>query len=436
MRFYIHDANHFLGIAGMMGKQEDRGGLQEQLNDVSDALHAVLDIGMSGLEAKDPEGQLYEIMQTLIDLFKADAAVIFVREGNNLSAFMSLGAEEDAVQRFTLPIGQGFAGKIAETKEHVYVHNAQEDPLVISPYIKKAGIRSMLGVPLLYGGEAIGVLHVDWLKAHLFSELELEVLRVAAERCASAIAIARMCEINNDLNTQACMYLDIIEHDLKNLNKVMLEDLDTVLSIPGLDREAKDTVEGVKLDVKESETLIDNVRILHHTLNEVLPLETMDLDGLIESAIEEVEWPETKNVDIRYAPQMGRAVNGNALLKDVFFTLMNNAIMCSRGDVVLDVKVDKLHLDMQPYYAVTIADNSQEIPDETKEGLFSFHLGITQAHGKALPLFLVKLILDRIGGDIRVENRVPGDYKKGSEFTVTLPAIEAKVIPEPEPAYR
>jgi K+-sensing histidine kinase KdpD len=423
-------------MAWMMGKQEDRGSLQEQLDEVSSMLHAVLDVGMSGLEAKDPEEQLYDVLQTLIDLFKADAAAILLREGNSLAAFMSLGAEEDAVERFTVFMGQGFAGKIAETKEHLYVHDAQEDPIVISPYVKKAGIRSMLGVPLLYGGETIGVLHVDWLKTRPFSEAELEVLKVASERCASAIAIARMCEINNDLNMQACMYLDIIEHDLKNLDKVMLEDLDTVLSIPGLDREAKDTVEGVKADVMESETLINNVRVLHRTLNEALPVETMDVDELIEKAIEEVDWPEGKNVEIRYTPQMGRAVNGNELLKDVFYTLMKNAVMCSRGDVAIDVKVDQIRLDMQPYYTVTIADNSQEIPDETREGLFAFHLGLTQAHGKALPLFLVKLVLDRMGGDIRVENRVPGDYRQGSEFIVTLPAIEARVVPELEPAYR
>ncbi len=418
-----------------MGKQEDRGGIQEP-DDLRNALHAVLDIGMSGLEAKDPQEQIYDILQTLIDLFEADAALVLLREGNNLISFMGLGAGQDAVERFTVPIGQGFAGKIAETKEHYFVHDAQTDPIVISPFIKKAGIRSMLGVPLLYGGEAIGVLHADWLKAHLYSELELEVLQVAADRCASAIAIARMCEINNDLGVQANMYLDIIEHDIKNLNKVMLEDLDTVLSIPQLGKETRDTIQGVKRDVKESETVIDNVRILHHTLNETLPLETMDLDELIEKALEEVEWPETKNVEILYVPQMGRAVNGNALLKDVFYTLMNNAIMCSRGDVVVEIKVDKIHVDMRPYYTVTISDNAQEIPDDIKEELFTFHLGITQAHGKALPLFLVRLILDRIGGDIRVDSRVPGDYKKGTEFVITLPAIEAKVIPETEPTYR
>jgi len=47
-------------------------------------------------------------------------------------------------------------------------------------------------------------------------------------------------------------------------------------------------------------------------------------------------------------------------------------------------------------------------PDEVKDEMFTFHPGITRAYGKALPMFLVKLVLDRLGGDIRVESRVPG----------------------------
>jgi K+-sensing histidine kinase KdpD len=419
----------------MMGKQEDRGSLQEQLDSANEALHAVLDVGMSGRDAVDAEEQLYDILQTLIDLFKADAAVLHLREGNDLTAFMALGAGEDATQRFTVAVGQGFEGTIAETKEHLYVQDARGDPIVISPYVKRAGIRSMLGVPLLYGGESIGVLHVDWKNTHLFSERELEILQVAAERCSSAIAVGRLCELNVDLSSQASMYLDIIEHDIKNLNKIMLEDLDTVLSIPALGWEARETIQGVKRDVQETETVIDNVRVLHHTLSEDLPVETLDLDGLLEEAIKEVEWPQTKIVEIHYSPEMGRMINGSVVLKDVFFTLLNNAIMCSRGDVSLDITVDKVHIDMQPCYTVSFIDNAQAIPDATRDDFFTFHLGITQAHGKALPMFLVKLIVERLGGDIRVDSRVPGDYKQGSEFVITLPAIEAKVVPETEPVY-
>ncbi|MDI6897628.1 GAF domain-containing sensor histidine kinase [Methanocella conradii] len=422
-------------MAGMMGKHED-GGLQEQLNKASEIVNMVLEIGMSGARARHAEEQLYDVLQTLRGNLNADFITILLREDKNLAAIMGFGEGWETAEGFIEPIGQGFAGKIAETKEHLYVHDARVDPIVISPYIKSAGIRSMLGVPLLYGGEPVGVLQLGWKGTHPFSEMELKILNVAAERCASAIVISRMCEINDDLNAQACMYLDIIEHDLKNLNKVMHEDLDSVLSIPDLDRDVKDTIEGVKRDLRESETIVDNVRVLYHTLNEDLPIETMDLDSLIQDAIKEVEWPETKNVGIHYAPEMGRVVNGTILLKDVFYTLVNNAIMCSRGDAVIDISVGKVHVDRQPFYIVSVIDDSQAIPDDVKEELFDFHFGVSQAHGKALPLFLVKLIVDRMGGSIMVENRVPGDYRRGSVFRVVLPAIEAAVIPEVEPVYR
>jgi len=95
-----------------------------------------------------------------------------------------------------------------------------------------------------------------------------------------------------------------------------------------------------------------------------------------------------------------------------------------------------VNVDLKPYYTVSIIDNSQQIPEETRDELFTFHLGITQARGKMLPLFLVKLIVDRLGGDMRLESRVPGDYKQGSEYIIMLPAIEAQVVPETEAAYR
>jgi signal transduction histidine kinase len=414
-------------MAGMMGKQEDRG---VKPDNKDEAFQALLDIGLSAQDARDAEEQLYGILQTLMGLFKADSAELLLREGNELAVFMSPGVEEDASNRFTLNVGQGYAGKIAETKAYLYVRDAQTDPVVISPYIKNAGIRSMLGVPIVYGGEAIGVLHLDWLRTHLFSELELQLLKVAAERCASAIAVARMGELNEELNKQSDIYLDIIERDIMGLNMAMLQDLDTVLSIPDLDEEAKDTLEGVKHNMKESETIVDNVRILHHTLSEDLPLETMDLDELLEDAIKEVKWPETKNVEIHYSSQLGRAVNSTLLLKEVFFTLIYNAVMCSREDVTITINVDKMQIDDSPYYAISIIDDAQQIPDDIKDDLFTFNLGVTQAHGKALPMFLVRLVLDRMGGDIRVENRVRGDYRKGTEFVITLPAIEGKAIPE------
>lgn len=401
-----------------------------------EAMSAVLRITESMAGTADTDEQVRDVLQILKDVMKADAAVLLLREDGTLRIYESIGVEEDAKPGFTIQYGQGFAGTIVEKKEHLYVRDAQTDPIVISPYVKRAGIHSMLGVPLLFNGDAIGVLHVDWLKTHLFTERELEIMIAAAEHCASSVAIAKMCERNCDANRQIEMYLDIIEHDIDGLNNIMVNDLETLLSIPDLDRDAKDTVKGIMDDVKESETIVENVRKLHETLSEELLLGTLDLDELIKGAIAEEEMQVGRNINIKYTPQMGRAVNGTEMLKDVFSSILDYMVKSSRGDLTIDINVDKVNMADQPYYVVSIGSNGPGIPDEVKSEFFAFHLGITQARGKALPMFIIRLLTDRIRGDVEVEDRVPGDHTKGPKFTVTIPAIEGEVIAMQEPQYR
>ena len=58
---------------------------------------------------------------------------------------------------------------------------------VLNPILREKGIKSLLGVPLLLGGEAIGVLHVGSLTPRLFTADESELLQLVAERVAIAI---------------------------------------------------------------------------------------------------------------------------------------------------------------------------------------------------------------------------------------------------------
>ncbi len=48
----------------------------------------------------------------------------------------------------------------------------------------------------------------------------------------------------------------------------------------------------------------------------------------------------------------------------------------------------------------------------------------TKAKGSGLGLYLVKTLVEHYGGDIRVEDRVPGDYSKGAKFIITIPSSE------------
>ena len=58
---------------------------------------------------------------------------------------------------------------------------------VRNPLLVDRGIRSLLGVPLLAGGNVIGVLHVGSLSGRPFGQQDVELLQLAADRAALAL---------------------------------------------------------------------------------------------------------------------------------------------------------------------------------------------------------------------------------------------------------
>ena len=70
------------------------------------------------------------------------------RETDELVARAALGIEEEVVAGVRIPIGGGFAGRVAATKQPVIIDNLATFP-VLNPILREKGIESMLGVPLL-----------------------------------------------------------------------------------------------------------------------------------------------------------------------------------------------------------------------------------------------------------------------------------------------
>jgi hypothetical protein len=56
-----------------------------------------------------------------------------------------------------------------------------------NPLLVDRGIKSLLGVPLFAGGNVIGVLHVGSLTGRTFSQPDVELLQLAADRAAGAL---------------------------------------------------------------------------------------------------------------------------------------------------------------------------------------------------------------------------------------------------------
>ncbi|MBV9381988.1 MAG: SpoIIE family protein phosphatase, partial [Streptosporangiaceae bacterium] len=96
------------------------------------------------------------------------------------------GIEEEVRQGVRIPIGKGFAGRVA-AERHPVILDHVDHSTVINPLLEERGIRALLGVPLLGGGAVLGVLHVGSLTPRVFTADEAALLQLAADRAALAV---------------------------------------------------------------------------------------------------------------------------------------------------------------------------------------------------------------------------------------------------------
>jgi anti-sigma regulatory factor (Ser/Thr protein kinase)/putative methionine-R-sulfoxide reductase with GAF domain len=136
---------------------------------------------------------LDELLDRVREALGVDTVAILLldSETGELVARAARGIEEEVEQGVRIPLGKGFAGRIAAERVAIYI--AELDAAeVVNPILREKGIRSMLGVPLIVESEVIGVLHVGALRPRVFGQRDLAVLQLAAARAAPGIERARL----------------------------------------------------------------------------------------------------------------------------------------------------------------------------------------------------------------------------------------------------
>lgn len=135
------------------------------------------------------ENLLQATLECIRHVMKVDTvAVLLQTEGGELLAVRAtLGLEEEIKTGVRIPIGQGFAGKIAAKQELTIVDDLSQIE-VFSPVLRQKGLHSMLGVPLFARDRrAIGVFHVGSLQPRHFTNDEAQTIRYVADRIEEVI---------------------------------------------------------------------------------------------------------------------------------------------------------------------------------------------------------------------------------------------------------
>lgn len=148
-------------------------------------IRTLIDSSLGGLDFDDMLSALLDRVREVLD---ADTAAILLldEESQMLVARAASGIEEEIYQNVRVPIGHGFAGRIAATGRSVVLDRV-DSGTVANPILWEKGIKAMLGVPLVSGDTLVGVLHLGSLGQRRFTQEDSDLLGVVGERVVVAL---------------------------------------------------------------------------------------------------------------------------------------------------------------------------------------------------------------------------------------------------------
>jgi phosphoserine phosphatase RsbU/P len=141
------------------------------------------------LDRLDTGGLIEDLLVRAQELLAVDtvAVLLLERGGTHLVARAARGLEDEVQQGTRVPVGAGFAGRIAATRTAAALDRAGPDS-VVNPILWEKRLQSMLGVPLFAGNRLVGVLHVGCFGRRSFSDDDTLTLKAVADRIANALA--------------------------------------------------------------------------------------------------------------------------------------------------------------------------------------------------------------------------------------------------------
>jgi signal transduction histidine kinase len=367
----------------------------EQIQSVTDATISVLEL----------DALLAELLVRIRTILAVDTVAFLLvdRDRNELVARAALGIEEEVEQGVRIPIGRGFAGRVAATNAPVFLPDVDTAD-VFNPILREKGIKSLLGVPLTARGEVIGVLHVGSLTHRRFSRDDTELLQLVAERVALAIERAQLHLESVELDALKLNFVAVASHELRT-------PATSVYGILATLRARGDTLTPtVKAELEE--TLWEQALRFRRLIEQLLDLSRLDaqtirveprvirLDRLLHEIVRSVNAGLTTAVDA----EEGLTVRADPVaVERVVTNLLSNAHRYGRAPVSLRVSRSDTQV------RITVEDEGEGVPEELRERLFQrFERGASSGEGSGLGLAIARAYARAHGGDVFYEHGAPG----------------------------
>lgn len=133
--------------------------------------------------------------------------MLFNEEHDRLFIASAHGLDESVIKRTSQPVGQGIAGRVAQTGEPVLVSGrAGEDDRFSHSTVTRDDVQFAMSVPLILREEVTGVMNLGITSEdteHEFSEYHLRIATIFGQHASVAILNAQLVETLRSLRATA-----------------------------------------------------------------------------------------------------------------------------------------------------------------------------------------------------------------------------------------
>ncbi|RLI56683.1 MAG: hypothetical protein DRP09_05780 [Candidatus Thorarchaeota archaeon] len=257
----------------------------------------------------------------------------------------------------------------------------------------------------------------------------------------TAVDVTRRRKMEQELRVEserANLYMEVMTQDLNMVNQNALFALEDISISVDLPERLKNVVSETAWSLRRAGRMIANMGVLI-SLDQKPPEKMRTaLNPHFKKAINEAQrdfaW---KSLNIKAeVGDKALEVSGHPFMWYIFFNIIHHS---ASSDTSNEVNIGmKARLDESgEMVRIEVVDEGPGIRDEIKADIFrreGAHLDHLQ--GSGLGLTVVDRYIRNLGGQIWVEDRVPGKPEKGSKFVVLLPAWKEELAIPPIVFYK
>jgi len=383
---------------------------------------------------KDAAQSIFDQCKNLIGATAGYVALLSANGLLNEVLFLEAGGLPCTVNpKLPMPI-RGLRAEAYNLRHPVFDNNFIESKWM--KYMPKGhvALKNVLFAPLMHEGKAIGLFGLA-NKPSGFNDDDVKLAAIFAEIAAIALKNSHLlesCELSEyqyrNAYEQSEFYKNLLSHDINNIFQAIISTIELypkLLAKAPSNKIAEETLNKIENQIMKGAMLISTIHKLSQLEEgetKLVPIEIYETLKLTFNFIRSLF--KQKEIEIQLShPDKQLYVAANSILLDVFENLLHNAVKHNKSPKIeIQINISTKSQEEIKYARIEFIDNGIGIAADRKE--FIFQKGQRSGNisgGMGIGLSLIKKAIDLYQGQIWVEDRIPGDYTKGSKFILLIP---------------